>query len=261
MTEWMAQHLLDMPGLASTNGYKVDALIVWVHLLMLALFVGWVAYFIYAVWRFHNKRNPRADYEGVKNHASNYIELIVAGVEAILLFGVAIPVWADAVDHFPDAKNSTVIYVMAQQYAWNVRYAGPDGIFGRQDMKYITQGNVFGVDPTDPNGKDDIQLLNQIHVPVNKPVIVYVSSKDVIHSFKVPSMRVCQDAIPGLRIPCWFIPDKIGVYQINCAQLCGPGHSAMTGGYLTVESQADYDKWIKSKSPAPVSTSGASIFE
>jgi len=262
MIEWIAVHLLAMPELDSTTGAPVDALIVYVHLLMFALFIGWIIYFGYAIWRFQSKRNPKADYEGVKNHASNYIELIVAGVEAVLLCGVAIPVWAKAVDHFPAAKDSTVVYVMAQQYAWNVRYAGPDGIFGRQDMRFISAGNVFGVDPNDPNGKDDIQTLNEIHVPVNKPVIVYVSSRDVIHSFKVPAMRVCQDAIPGLRIPCWFIPDKIGVYQVNCAQLCGPGHSAMTGGFLTVESEADYEKWLKSKSPAPAPTAnGASIYE
>jgi cytochrome c oxidase subunit II len=255
MTEWFAQHILGMPELASTNGARVDALIVYVHWLMLVLFIGWVIYFCYTVWRFRASRNPKANYHGVTNHASSYIELGVVIAEAVLLVGVAIPVWAKAVDQFPDAKNSTVIYVMAQQYAWNIRYAGPDGVFGRQDMKYISATNVFGVDPTDPAGKDDIQTLNEIHVPVNKPVIVYVSSKDVIHSFKVVAMRVCQDAIPGLRIPCWFTPDKIGVYQVNCAQLCGAGHSAMTGGFLTVESQADYDQWLKSKSAASVSPS------
>jgi cytochrome c oxidase subunit 2 len=255
MTEWFAQHILGMPELASRNGQSVDALIVYVHWLMIALFLGWSAYFGYALWRFRASRHPKADYEGVKSHASNYIELTVAGVEALLLVGVAIPVWARAVNHFPDAKDSTVIYVMAQQYAWNIRYAGPDGVFGRQDMAYISDTNVFGVDPNDPNGKDDIQTLNDIHVPVNKPVIVYVSSKDVIHSFKVFAMRVEQDAIPGLRIPCWFTPTKIGRYQVNCAQLCGPGHAAMSGGFLVVESQADYDKWIKSKSAAAVSPS------
>ena len=109
---------------------------------------------------------------------------------------------------------------------------------------YVRNGNVFGVDPSDPDGKDDIQTLNEIHVPVNKPVIIYLSSKDVIHSFKIIAMRVCQDAIPGLRIPFGSRPREIGVYQINCAQLCGPGHAAMTGGFLTVESQADFDKWL-----------------
>jgi cytochrome c oxidase subunit II len=256
MTEWFAQHILGMPELASKNGESVDALIVYVHWLMLALLIGWVAYFCYAVWRFSAKRNPKANYHGVKNHSSSYIEVGVVIAEAVLLIGVAIPIWAKAVDHFPDAKDSTVIYVMGQQFAWNVRYAGPDGAFGRQDMKYISDSNVFGVDPADPAGKDDIQTLNEIHVPIGKPVIVYVSSKDVIHSFKIVAMRTCQDAIPGLRIPCWFIPTKIGRYQVNCAQLCGGGHSAMTGGFLTVESQADYDKWLKSKSGAAASAGG-----
>ena len=250
MIEWSAK-LLGMPELASENGKQVDALIVYVHWLMLVLFIGWVIYFCYTVWRFQARRNPKADYEGVKNHMSNYVELGVVAAEALLLIGVAIPVWAKAVDHFPDANKSTVIYVQAQQYAWNIRYAGVDGQFGKQDMKFVAPDNIFGVDPSDPNGKDDVVTLNEMHVPVNKPVIVYVSSKDVIHSFKVVAMRVCQDAIPGLRIPCWFIPTKTGRYQINCAQLCGSGHSGMTGGFLVVESQADFERWIRSKSPAP----------
>jgi cytochrome c oxidase subunit 2 len=256
MTEWFAQHILGMPELASKNGESVDALIVYVHWLMLVLFIGWVAYFCYAVWRFRASRNPKANYHGVTNHSSSYIEIGVVIAEAVLLIGVAIPVWAKSVSQFPDAKDSTVIYVMGQQFAWNVRYAGPDGVFGKQDMKYVSDSNVFGVDPTDANGKDDIQTLNEIHVPINKPVIVYVSSKDVIHSFKIVAMRTCQDAIPGLRIPCWFTPTKIGRYQVNCAQLCGGGHSAMTGGFLTVESKADYDKWLKSKSGTAASAGG-----
>jgi cytochrome c oxidase subunit 2 len=253
MTEWFANHVLGMPELASKNGAAVDALIVYVHWLMIALFIGWLIYFGYAVWRFRASRNPKADYQGVRNHASSYLEVTVAAIEAVLLIGIAIPVWARAVDRFPDAKDSTVIYVMAQQYAWNIRYAGPDGVFGRQDMKFISSDNVFGVDPSDPNGKDDIQTLNEIHVPVGKPVVVYVSSKDVIHSFKITATRTCQDAIPGLRIPCWFTPTKVGKYQVNCAQLCGPGHSSMTGGFLIVESQADFNKWIASKSGASAS--------
>ena len=253
MTEWFANHILGMPELASKNGEAVDALIVYVHWLMIALFIGWVVYFGYAVWRFRASRNPKADYQGVRNHASSYLELTVAAIEAVLLIGIAIPVWAKAVDHFPDVKDATVIYVMGQQYAWNIRYAGPDGVFGRQDMKFVSSDNVFGVDPADPFGKDDIQTLNEIHVPVGKPVIVYVSSKDVIHSFKVTAMRTCQDAIPGLRIPCWFTPTKIGKYQVNCAQICGPGHSSMTGGFLIVESQADFNKWIASKSASSAS--------
>ena len=248
--KWWAD-LLGMPPLASSNGQDVDNLIIYVHWLMLALFIGWVIYFVYAVWRFQKRRNPNADYHGVRNHASNYIEAIVAIIEGLLLVVVAVPLWSKAVDKFPRPADATVVQVVAQQYAWNFRYPGQDGIFGKQDMRWVSATNIFGVDPTDPNGKDDFTTLNDLHVPLGKPVIVYVSSKDVIHSFKIIAMRVCQDAIPGLRIPVWFTPTQVGRYQINCAQLCGPSHSAMTGGYLTVDTPEDYQKWLQTHAPPP----------
>lgn len=255
MTDWFAQKVLGMPELASANGKLVDDLMVYVHWLMLALFVGWSVYFVYTLWRFNARRNAVADHEGSTSRIPKYTEIAVVLAEAVLLIGVAIPIWAKNVQNLPDPKDSTVVQVMAQQFAWNVRYPGPDGKFGRQDMKLISNDNVFGVDPADPNGKDDIQLLNEIHVPVNKPVLIYLSSKDVIHSLKLVAMRITQDAIPGLRIPCTFTPTKIGRFQIECAQLCGNGHAAMSGGFVTVQSQADYDAWMKSKSgtAAPVS--------
>jgi cytochrome c oxidase subunit II len=248
MNQWFGKYILGLPPLASQNGQDVDNLIIYVHWLMLALFVGWIIYFFYAVNRFRASRNPKADYVGVTSHASNYAELAVVVAEAVLLIFIAVPLWAKAVDKFPDPKNSTVIQIVAQQFAWNARYADTNGYFGRQDMKFVTADNMFGLDPTDASAKDHVQVLNEIHVPVNKPVIIYVTSKDVIHSLKIIAMRVCQDAIPGLRIPCWFVPTQVGRYQINCAQLCGNGHAAMTGGFLVVQTQDDYDKWLKSKS-------------
>jgi len=253
MIEWFAQKVLGMPELASSNGEAVDALIVYVHWLMLVLFIGWVAYFIYAVYRFSSKRSPKADYHGLKSSVPSYVEYAIIGIEAFLLIVLAFPMWAKSVQNFPALADSTVIQVVAQQYAWNARYAGPDGVFGRQDMKFVASDNVFGVDPTDTHGKDDIQILNEIHVPVNKPVIIYLSSKDVIHSLKLIAMRVTQDAIPGLRIPMTFTPNKIGKYQIECAQLCGGGHASMSGGFVVVQSQADFEKWLASKSGAATS--------
>src|ERR1700691_1357584 len=167
MKDWCAK-LLGMPPLASSNGQDVDDLIIYVHWLMLALFIGWIIYFFYVIWRFHRSRNPKADYHGVRNHASNYIELTVAGIEAVLLIFIAVPLWAKAVDKFPPASESTVVQVVAEQYSWNARYAGTDGIFGKQDMKFVSETNKFGVDPSDPNGRDDFQTLNDIHVVVNK---------------------------------------------------------------------------------------------
>src|SRR5450432_2608292 len=242
--------ILQLPELASQHGKDVDILIIYIHYLMIVLFVGWIVYFAYALFRFYHTRNPKADYVGVKSHASSYIEVAVAVVEGFILLGLAIPLWAKAVDVFPPEKDSTVIQIVAQQFAWNIRYPGKDGTFGKQDMHWVKDTNVFGIDPNDPAGKDDVQTLNDVHVVVGKPVIVYISSKDVIHSFKVIAMRVTQDAIPGMRIPLHFIPTLEGRYQINCAQLCGNGHASMANGYLVVETQAAFDKWLASKSGA-----------
>jgi cytochrome c oxidase subunit 2 len=255
MIEWFAQNILFMPEVASVHGRDVDALMVYIHWLMILLFIGWTAYFVYVLWRFNVRRSPKADYEGSKSHLPKGIELGVVLAEAVLLLFVAMPLWARNVQSFPKPDDSTVIQIMAQQFAWNVRYPGPDNKFGRQDMKLISNENVFGVDPADPAGKDDVQVLNEVHVVVNKPVLIYLSSKDVIHSLKLVAMRLTQDAIPGLRIPCTFTPTKIGRYQIECAQLCGNGHAAMAGGFVIVQSQEDFDKWLKSKSAAPAPTS------
>ena len=255
MKDWFAHDVLGLPELASANGRAVDDLMVYVHWLMLVLFVGWIIYFGYVLFRFNAARNKKASYEGSKSKLPSYVELAIVAVEAVLLLGIAVPLWAKNVNQFPKPEDATVIQIMAQQFAWNVRYPGLDGKFGQQDMKLIASDNVFGVDPADPAGKDDIQLLNEIHVAVNKPVLIYLSSKDVIHSLKLVAMRITQDAIPGLRIPCTFTPTKIGRYQIECAQLCGGGHSAMAGGFVVVQSQADFASWLKSKSP------GASSFE
>jgi len=248
MKDWFAHNVLGLPELASANGQAVDDLMVYLHWLMLALFVGWIIYFGYVLWRFNAARHPKADYTGSTSHLPKYSEVGVVLIEAVLLIGIAIPLWAKNVRQFPKPEDSTVVQIMAQQFAWNARYPGLDGKFGRQDMKLITSDNVFGVDPADAAGKDDVQVLNEIHVAVNKPVLIYLSSKDVIHSLKLVAMRITQDAIPGLRIPVTFTPTKIGRYQIECAQLCGNGHAAMSGGFVVVQSQADFDAWLKSKS-------------
>ncbi len=190
----------------------------------------------------------------MRNHASSYLEITVAGIEACLLVFVAIPIWSKRVDKFPKESESTVIQVSAQQFAWNVRYPGLDGLFGKQDMRLVAQLRTSSEwIPRMRTGKDDVQVLNEIHVPVNKPVIAYITSKDVIHSFKLVAMRVTQDAIPGMRVPIWFKPAKEGRYQIYCAQLCGNGHAAMAGGLLVVESQEAYTKWLTSKIGAATS--------
>jgi cytochrome c oxidase subunit 2 len=252
MTEW-----LGLPPLAAAHGGQIDSLIGWTHVFMLILFVGWGGFFAYALIRFRRSRNPVANYTGIKSHASSYSEIGVAVVEAILLFAFSIPIWAARVDRIPAESEALVVRVTAEQFAWNVHYAGPDRVFGRTDIKLIDlQSNPLGLDRSDPAAKDDITTLNQLYLPVNKPVVVRLRSKDVIHSFGVPEFRVKQDAVPGLTIPIWFVPNVTTAemrtrtgnpefqYEIACAQLCGLGHARMRG-FVTVETAEEFQKWME----------------
>jgi cytochrome c oxidase subunit 2 len=147
--------------------------------------------------------------------------------------------------------------VVAQQFGWNARYSGKDNVFGRQDARLVNSTNKFGADPADLKGKDDFMTYNDVHVPLGKPVIIHLTSMDVIHSFKVIALRVCQDAIPGISIPVWFKAKQEGKYQINCAQLCGAGHATMAGGFITIESQQAFDNWMAQQSKAGGASSGS----
>ena len=235
--------LLGLPVVSSAHGHDVDQMILLVHYLMGALFVGWTSYFFYVIFRFRKSVHPKADPVGMRSHASSYIEVAVALVEAILLIGFAVPLWAKVVDNLPAEKDSTLVRIVAQQFGWNILMPGKDGKFNKQEMRLMNMENPLGLVKDDADGKDDIRTLNDLTVPVNKPVVAYISSKDVIHSFKIIAMRVTQDAIPGLRIPSHFTPTQLGKYQINCAQLCGNGHASMAQGFLNVVSEEDFAKW------------------
>ena len=252
-----------LPEIASAHGAKIDQVIVIVHWFMAVLFVGWMTFFTLALLRFRKGKHPVPDYRGVTSHRNTYLEIAVVIVEAVLLIGFSIPLWAERVDDFPDEKDATVVHVVGQQFAWNVHYPGADGKFGKRDVKLVDEAsNPLGLDHSDPDAKDDVTTVNQLHVPVNKPVIVQLSSKDVIHSFGVPEFRVKQDAIPGLQIPLWWVPTvtteemrkKAGraedwTYEIACAQLCGIGHSTMRG-FVTVETPEAFQAWIDAQAAA-----------
>jgi len=242
--------LLFLPEVASAHGKGLDDLLIYVHLLMLVLFVGWLAFFVVAVFKHRKSANPKADYVGARSHFSTYAEIGVAAIEGLLLLGFAVPLWANSVDRFPEEKDATVIQIMGQQFAWNAHYAGPDNTWGKQDVKFASSTNPFGLDSGDAGAKDDITCLREkFLIPVGKEVICKISSMDVIHCFKLPKMRVTQDAMPGMSIPVHFKPTKVGDYTITCAQLCGNLHSTMRGEFKVVE-QAEYDKWFAEKAKA-----------
>jgi len=237
------QNLLGMPVAASAHAGQIDQMMVLVHWLMLVLFVGWGAYFLFVLVRFRRKANPKANYSGAHGKIAKSTEVAVAIVEVALLIFYAIPAWATRVRDLPAESEATVVRVVGEQFAWNVQYPGADGRFGHTDVKLVSADNPLGLDRSDANAKDDITTINQLNLPIDRPVLVHLSSKDVIHSFGLYEMRVKQDAIPGLQIPVWFTPTRAGEYEITCSQLCGLGHFRMRG-FVTVQSAGDYQKWM-----------------
>jgi len=250
--------LLGMPPDISAHGYAIDNMMGLVHWLMLALFLFWAPYFLYTLYRFRAKKQPRANYHGVTSKFSTYIEGGVLVAETILLVGFAFPIWGQIKHDFPAESEATVVHIIAEQFAWNVHYPGPDGVFGKRSIDLIdTQINPLGIDrENDPNAVDDVTTINELYLPVDKPVIVYLSSKDVIHSFGIPQLRIKQDVIPGLIIPVHFmatmttaeLQQQLGDddydIEIACAQLCGLSHYRMRG-FVTVQTQAEFDTWMQ----------------
>jgi len=258
--------MMDMffpPG-ASEHAYAIDRIVDWVHILMFVLFIGWGAFFTYVLFRFRAGKNPKANYHGTGGKASKYIEVAIAVAEVVLLIGFSIPLWAERVNEFPQESDAVVVRVVAQQFAWNMWYPGADGRFGAASPELINEEtNPVGLDRTDEAAKDDITTINQLYLPKGKPAIIHISSKDVIHSFNLPHMRVKQDAVPGLSIPLWFVPTKTTeemreqmrgidrykekadefMYELACAQLCGNSHYSMRG-FLTVMTPDDYQAWL-----------------
>ena len=244
MTFALLMESLGIADNASLHGFAIDSMLEMLHWFMLILFVGWGSFYFYTLWRFQKAKSPKANYVGTTSHLPTKLEGGVLVLEVVLLMAFAAPIWANRVDQFPTGPDVTHLRAVGQQFQWDFQYTGADGEFGRRDIHLVTPSNQLGLDRKDPAAADDLVTTGEMHLPVNKPCIVDVMSKDVIHDFCIPNMRVAQDAIPGAVIPLWFIPVKTGTYEIVCAQLCGNNHSGMKGT-LVVDSEADYQKWFK----------------
>lgn len=234
----------------STHGAGIDRLIYVIHAFMFLLFVGWCVFLLIALIRFRHRPAHKASYKADHFKAPTYVEVAVAILEVILLVGFSFPIVYQTRVSLPPTSQALELRVVAEQFAWNVHYPGQDGVFGKTAPDLISATNPLGLDSTDPAAEDDITTINQLHVPVDKPVIVTLSSKDVIHSFFLPVMRVKQDVIPGQVIPVWFQARQTGNFEIACAQLCGLGHYRMRGFFI-VDTQDQFNSWLSQLSPKP----------
>lgn len=193
-----------LPPMISEHGAKIDNLIDILHYFMAILFIGWGIFFVYTLIRFRQRAGHSATYEPVSGKASKYAEVAIACFEAFLLLGLSMPVWAAYKNSPPAPADRVEIRVIGEQFQWDFHYPGPDGKFGRTDAKLITGTNPIGLDEESDGAKDDLYFINEMHIPTGRDIFLRVTSKDVIHSFDIPAMRVKQDAIPGMEVPIWF---------------------------------------------------------
>jgi cytochrome c oxidase subunit 2 len=209
-----------LPEVASSFGGEIDRIFYIILVVTGAVFLATEALLFWFVWKYRHREGRRAHY----THGNKTLEVVwttVPAVALVILTLMSKSTWDLIRFQFPSTDLNLV--VIASQFNWEVRYPGLDG-------KLETQ--------------DDVVLNNEMHLPAGKPVRIQLKSKDVIHSFFLPHMRVKQDAVPGLTIPIWFEPTKEGEYEIACAELCGFGHYTMHG-ILTVHTPEEYEAWIR----------------
>jgi cytochrome c oxidase subunit II len=199
-----------------------------------SLFMAW------AVIRYRHRHDSRASYQP-ENKKLEWWLLVATGVGVAAMLAPGLLVWADVIQVPKDAQT---VEVLAQQWHWSYRLPGKDGKLGTVHSRFVNDANPFGMNPADPNGRDDVLLASpEVHVPLGQPVKLLLRSKDVLHNFAVAQLRVKMDLVPGLVTYTWFTPTKPGSYDLLCEELCGIGHFAMRGR-LVVEEPAAFQAWL-----------------
>src|ERR1700739_59792 len=254
---WWCNHILYgrtlfVQGSASEQGEHIDTML-WITFGVtgVVFLITQVLLFTFA-YKYQEKDDNKAYYFP----HDNKLELLWTTVPAIFLtvlvvFGLKY--WFKMTVDAP--ANAIQIQVPGHQFAWEVRYPGPDGAFGRTNYKLVTPTDPLGVDFNDPASHDDIHVPTTMHIPVGVPVKLIINSQDVIHDVGLSQFRMKMDAVPGIPTTMWFTPlytteemkirsgDPNFVYEISCDQMCGKGHFSMRG-VIIVESEADYEKWL-----------------
>lgn len=235
-----------LPIQASDFAADVDRGIIIIHWAMGLIFAAWSVFFVYLLVRYRQRDGHKADRSHLSVSVSMAPDIAVLVFEILLVAVYAVPSWSRMKITVPPAEGSLQVEIMAEQFNWNIRYPGADGKFGRSEASRVDFTNPFGIDAADAAGTDDVVAVNDLRFPVDERVLARLTSKDVIHSFFIPEFRVKQDAVPGLAVPVWFTPTRIGGYEITCAQLCGVGHAIMRAD-VKVTSRADFDAWLSAK--------------
>ena len=231
------------PEAATVGAKKVDTLLNFIFYLTATVFVLTQTVYIYYLVKYRKRPGSKAYY----SHGNNKLEIIWTAIPTAIFLGLVIysnRLWAEL--HSPPPGDAVKVDVVSYQFGWDMRYAGADGQLGKVDVHSYSVDNKFGLVPDDPAGDDDFSSTELV-IPVNKPVHIYLHSRDVIHSFYVPAFRLYQAAVPGRTIAwVWFEPTKTGNYELACSQICGSGHYNMKAP-IRVVTQEEFDKWQAGK--------------
>jgi cytochrome c oxidase subunit 2 len=229
-----------LPPLMSDRG-AIDTALWWSLVVTGLVFIVTNLMLAWLGWRYQDREGARASHVH-HNPKLEWSWTTATGLVMFVFMINALSLWAE-INREPPA-DALLVEVTGQQFAWNVRYPGKDGMLGRTDHKLATQENPTGIDPADPASTDDPRLLNNIVFVKDRPVRIQLKSMDVLHSFFLPNFRVKQDAVPGMTVQLWFTPreltDPAKPVEIACAEHCGLGHYRMRG-FVHVVSAADFD--------------------
>ncbi len=198
-------------------------------------------FMVYCTFKFSYKEGRKVEYKPEDNKLEKILTVATTlGVAALLAPGLI--VWNEFIN---TPKNALNIEVMAWQWGWQYRLPGEDGKLGTAQVVKISDENPFGINLDDPNGKDDILIQSdELHLKTNRPVQILLRSVDVLHNFYVPQFRAKMDAIPGIISYYWFEPNKLGEYEVLCAEYCGLGHYGMRAK-VVVENEQNYENWLE----------------
>jgi cytochrome c oxidase subunit 2 len=204
------------------------------------VFAAIVLFMAYCVFRFRNRPGHRAAYEPENKRLEWWLTAATAvGVAAMLAPGLF--VWNQFISV---PRDATEIEVVGQQWRWSYRLPGEDGRLGTSDVRHIGPNNPLGLNPDDPDGRDDVVIeAEDLHLPIGRPVKVLLRSIDVLHDFYVPEFRAKMDMVPGSVTYFWITPTRTGTFDVLCAELCGVGHAVMRGR-VVVQTEAEYQAWL-----------------
>ena len=224
----------------ASNWGNIDDTIILTFWVTGAVFCAVCLFMSYCVWRFRYSEDRKSEYKPENSKLEWTLTILTTlGVCALLAPGLI--VWNKYVTVPDEAAD---IEVMAQQWYWNYRLPGEDGILGLTDLRNINEDNPFGMNLDDPNGLDDVLIEgDDLHILLNQPVKVNLRSIDVLHDFYIPQFRAKMDMVPGVVTYYWFTPIRTGDFEILCMEYCGTGHYSMRGRVL-VDEQKDYDEWL-----------------